>query len=68
MWHYKKCFSCGDTLTLQEFSLALMGLMVLIKQSAPSQILNADIFLCDQSVKHVIHTALHQELKQLMRR
>lgn len=54
--------------TLQEFSLALMGLMASVKQSAPSEMLNADILLRDQFVEHVIDGSLRRDLKQLVRR
>ncbi|XP_056230621.1 uncharacterized protein LOC130168067 [Seriola aureovittata] len=54
--------------TLQEFSLALMSLMASVRQSAPSDMLNADVLLRDQFVESVIDGSLRRELKQLVRR
>lgn len=54
--------------TLQEFSLALMGLMASVKQRALGEIPNADVLLRDQFVEHVLDGALRRELKQLVRR
>lgn len=54
--------------TLQEFSLALMGLMATVKQRAPSEMSNADVLLRDQFVEHVLDGALRRELKQFVRR
>lgn len=53
--------------TLQEFSLALLSLMSAIKQSAPSEMPNADVLLRDQ-FENVRDESLHRELKQLVRR
>ncbi len=57
-----------DGETLQEFSLALMSLMSAVKQSAPSEMPNADVLLRDQFVENVIDGSLRHELKQLVRR
>lgn len=57
-----------DWETLQEFSLALMSLMSAVKQSAPSEMLNADVLLRDQFIENVIDGSLRRELKQLVRR
>lgn len=57
-----------DGETLQEFPLALMSLMSAVKQSAPSEIPNADVLLSDQFIENVIDGSLCRELKQLMRR
>ena len=54
--------------TLQEFSLALMSLMSAVKQSAPSEMPNADVLLRDQFIENVIDGSLRRELKQLTRR
>lgn len=54
--------------TLLEFSLALMGLMTLVKQRAPSGIPNAEVLLRDQFVEHVLDGSLRRELKQFVRR
>lgn len=54
--------------TLQEFSLALLSLMSAVKQSAPSEMLNADVLLRDQFIENVIDGSLRRELKQLVRR
>lgn len=54
--------------TLQEFSLALMGLMEKVKQRAPAAMLNAEALLRDQFVEHVSNSSLRRELKQLVRR
>lgn len=54
--------------TLQEFSLALMGLMEKVKQCAPMDMPNADTLLRDQFVEHVSDSSLRRELKQLVRR
>ncbi|XP_058482270.1 uncharacterized protein LOC131457315 [Solea solea] len=57
-----------DGETLQEFSLALMSLMSVVKQSAPSEMLNADVLLRDQFIENIIDGSLRRELKQLVRR
>lgn len=57
-----------DGKTLQEFSLALMGLVSAVKQSAPSEMPNADVLLRDQFIENVIDGSLRRELKQLVRR
>lgn len=54
--------------TLQEFSLALMGLMDKVKQRAPDAVPNAEVLLRDQFSEHVLDGALRRELKQLIRR
>lgn len=54
--------------TLQEFSLALMGLMGKVKQCAPIAMPNAETLLRDQFVEHVLNCSLRRELKQLVRR
>lgn len=54
--------------TLQEFSLALMSLMVSVKQWAPSDMPNAEVLLRDQFVEHVLDGALCCELKQFVSR
>lgn len=54
--------------TLQEFSLALMGLMEKVKRCAPAVMLNAEVLLRDQFVEHVSDGLLRRELKQLVRR
>ncbi|XP_049322996.1 uncharacterized protein LOC111191744 [Astyanax mexicanus] len=54
--------------TLQEFSLALMGLMESVQQHAPEGMLNVSILLRDQFVEHVLDGALRRELKQFVRR
>lgn len=54
--------------TLQEFSLALMGLMEKVKQRAPADMPNAEALLRDQFVEHVLNSSLRRELKQLVRR
>lgn len=54
--------------TLHEFSLALMGLMERVKQSAPAGTLNAGVLLRDQFVEQVLNSSLRRELKQLVRR
>lgn len=54
--------------TLQEFSLALMGLMALVKERAPTGLINAETLLRDQFVEHVLDGALRRELKQMVRR
>ena len=54
--------------SLQEFSLALMSLMSAVKQSAPSEMPNADVLLRDQFIENVIDGSLRRELKQLTRR
>lgn len=54
--------------TLQEFSLALMGLMGKVKQCAPTAMPNAETLLRDQFVEHVLNCSLRRELKQLVRR
>lgn len=54
--------------TLQEFSLALMGLMERVKQRAPVGMPNAGALLRDQFVEYVLDGSLRRELKQLVRR
>ncbi|KAM7376711.1 hypothetical protein PAMP_006422 [Pampus punctatissimus] len=54
--------------TLQEFSLALLGLMEKVKQCAPADMPNAEVLLRDQFVEHVLNSLLRRELKQLVRR
>lgn len=54
--------------TLQEFSLALLGLFDRLKQQSPHPILNADVVLRDQFIECVLDNALRRELKQLARR
>ncbi|XP_051803412.1 uncharacterized protein LOC127533709 [Acanthochromis polyacanthus] len=54
--------------TLQEFSLALMGLMEKVEQRAPSHMPNSAALLRDQFVEHVLDSSLRRELKQLVRR
>ncbi len=44
--------------TLQEFSLALMGLMEKVKQCAPSHMPNSEALLRDQFVEHVLDSSL----------
>lgn len=53
---------------MQEFSIALMSLMALVKQRTPSDIPNAEVLLRDQFVEHVLDGALCHELKQCVRR
>lgn len=55
-------------MTLQEFSLALMGLMERVKQREPINMPNAEALLRDQFVKHVCDSSLRRELKQLVPR
>ncbi|KAI3368132.1 hypothetical protein L3Q82_007864 [Scortum barcoo] len=54
--------------TLQEFSLALMGLMEKVKQHTPAYMLDAEALLSDQFVEHVLDSSLRRELKQLVHR
>lgn len=54
--------------TLQEFSLALLGLMERVKQRVPGHVPNSEALLRDQFVEHVLDNALRRELKQLVRR
>lgn len=54
--------------TLQEFSLALMGLMEKVKCHAPAGMTNAGAVLRDQFVEYVLDGSLRRELKQLVRR
>lgn len=54
--------------TLQEFSLALMGLMEKVKQRAPVVMSNSEALLRDQFVEQVSDSSLRRELKQLVRR
>lgn len=54
--------------TLQEFSLALLGLFDSLKQQSPHAILNADVVVRDQFIECVLDNALRRELKQLVRR
>ncbi|XP_038129408.1 uncharacterized protein LOC119775484 [Cyprinodon tularosa] len=53
--------------SLQEFSLALMGLMERVKQRAPAGMLNSETLLRDQFVEQVLDSSLRRELKQLVR-
>ncbi|XP_059206995.1 uncharacterized protein LOC131986181 [Centropristis striata] len=53
--------------TLQEFSLALMGLMERVKQCAPTDMPDAGTLLRDQFVEHVLNRSLCRELKQRVR-
>lgn len=53
--------------TLQEFSLALMGLMEKVRTCAPTNVLNSDVLLRDQFVEHVLDGSLRRELKQFVR-
>ena len=62
------CRKQQDGETLQEFSLALMGLMEKVKQRAPATMLNAEVLLRDQFTEHVLDNSLRRELKQLVRR
>ena len=62
------CRKQHDGETLQEFSLALMGLMNRVEQGAPSSMLNAEVLLRDQFTEHVLDNSLRRELKQLVRR
>ena len=62
------CRKQQDGETLQEFSLALMGLMESVKQRAPTTMLNAEVLLRDQFTEHVLDNSLRRELKQLVRR
>lgn len=54
--------------TLLEFSLALMSLMTMVRQRAPSGVPNAEVLLRDQFVEHVLDGSLRRELKQFVRR
>lgn len=54
--------------TLQEFSLALMGLMEKVKRCAPTHMPNAAALLRGQFAEHVLDGSLRRELKQLVRR
>lgn len=54
--------------TLQEFSLALMGLMEKVKRCAPADMPNAEALLRDQFIEHILNSSLRRELKQLVRR
>ena len=45
-----------------------MSLMSAVKQSAPSEMPNADVLLRDQFIENVIDGSLRRELKQLTRR
>ena len=53
--------------TLQEFSLALMALMVQVERQAPEGMPNAGVLLRDQFIEHVLDCSLRRELKQLVR-
>lgn len=53
--------------SLQEFSLALMGLMGKVKQCAPTDMPHAEGLLRDQFVEHVLNSSLRRELKQFVR-
>lgn len=53
--------------TLQEFSLALLGLFDRLKQQSPHGILNSDVVVRDQFIECVLDNALRHELKQLVR-
>ena len=65
---YRKHFSEKTTTgeSLLEFSLALMRLMEKVNQTAPHEVLNAEVMLRDQFVKHVYDGSLCRELKQLV--
>lgn len=54
--------------TLQEFSLALMGLMEKVKLHASTDMSNAKPLLRDQFIEHVLDSALCCELKQMVHR
>lgn len=54
--------------TLQEFSLALLGLMEKVKSQAPGDIPNAEALLRDQFIEHVRDGSLRRDLKQYVRR
>lgn len=54
--------------TLQEFSLALLGLFDILKQRSPYGISNADVVVRDQFIEYVLDNSLRRELKQLVRR
>lgn len=54
--------------TLQEFSLALLGLMEKVKSQAPGGIPNAEALLRDQFIEHVCDGSLRRDLKQYVRR
>ncbi len=54
--------------TLQEFSLALLGLFDRLKQQSLHAISNADVIVKDQFIECVLDNALRRELKQLVRR
>lgn len=54
--------------TLQEFSLALLGLMEKVKAQAPGDIPNAEALLRDQFIEHVCDGSLRRDLKQYVRR
>ena len=56
-----------DGETLQEFSLALMGLMEKVKQHTPAGRFNADAVMRDQFIEHVLDKELRWELKRLLR-
>lgn len=54
--------------SLQEFSLALMGLIERVKQRAPpAGMSDAGTLLRDQFVEQVSDSTLHRELKQMVR-
>ena len=53
--------------TLQEFSLALMGLVAKVRQRAPNGLLNTETLLRDQFVEHVLEGSLRRQLKQFVR-
>lgn len=53
--------------SLLEYSLALMSLMEKVKQRAPDNIVNSEIFLRDQFVEQVLDGALRRDLKQYVR-
>lgn len=57
-----------DGETLKEFSLALLSLMSAVKQSAPSEIPDADVLLRDQFIENLVDGFLRWELKQLVHR
>lgn len=45
-----------------------MNLMALVKERAPSGMINAEVLLRDQFVECVFNGALRHELKQMVRR
>lgn len=53
--------------TLQEFTLALMGLVERVKQREPADMPNAEALLRNQFVEHILNSSLRRELKQVVR-